>query len=116
MTYKIVAVTACVSGVAHTYMAAERLEALCKQKKWSIKVETQGALGTSNALTEDDIAQADIVLLITDIDLQEGKRFHKCRCIHCKTSTFLCNPHKVFSEINNLLSWPEDMYVCINVN
>ncbi len=47
----LVAVTACVSGVAHTYMAAERLEKLCQQEKWSIKIETQGALGTENRLT-----------------------------------------------------------------
>lgn len=38
----LVAVTACVSGVAHTYMAAERLEKLCQQEKWNIKIETQG--------------------------------------------------------------------------
>lgn len=38
----LVAVTACVSGVAHTYMAAERLEKLCQQEKWAIKIETQG--------------------------------------------------------------------------
>ncbi len=47
----LVAVTACVSGVAHTYMAAERLEKLCQQEKWNIKIETQGALGTENRLT-----------------------------------------------------------------
>ncbi len=40
----LVAVTACVSGVAHTYMAAERLEKLCQQEKWSVNIETQGAL------------------------------------------------------------------------
>ena len=51
----LVAVTACVSGVAHTYMAAERLEKLCQQEKWTIKIETQGALGTENRLTEEDI-------------------------------------------------------------
>lgn len=45
----LVAVTACVSGVAHTYMAAERLEKLCQREKWSIKIETQGALGTKIA-------------------------------------------------------------------
>jgi fructose-specific PTS system IIB-like component len=41
----LVAVTACVSGVAHTYMAAERLEKLCQQEKWIIKIETQGRWG-----------------------------------------------------------------------
>ena len=47
MTY-LVAVTACVSGVAHTYMAAERLEKLCLLEKWGVSIETQGALGTEN--------------------------------------------------------------------
>ncbi|STR40123.1 PTS system fructose-like transporter subunit IIB 2 [Klebsiella michiganensis] len=45
MDFTIVAVTACVSGVAHTYMAAERLEKVGHQEKWNIKIETQGALG-----------------------------------------------------------------------
>ena len=44
----LVAVTACVSGVAHTYMAAERLEKLCLLEKWGVSIETQGALGTEN--------------------------------------------------------------------
>ena len=48
----LVAVTACVSGVAHTYMAAERLEKLCQQEKWSVNIETQGALGVECELTE----------------------------------------------------------------
>jgi fructose-specific PTS system IIB-like component len=52
----LVAVTACVSGVAHTYMAAERLEKLCQQEKWIVHIETQGALGVENELTEEDIA------------------------------------------------------------
>lgn len=70
----LVAVTACVSGVAHTYMAAERLEKLCQQEKWTIKIETQGALGTENHLTEEDIRRADAVLLITDIELAGAER------------------------------------------
>ena len=48
----LVAVTACVSGVAHTYMAAERLEKLCQLEKWGVSIETQGALGTENRLAD----------------------------------------------------------------
>ncbi|MWL50650.1 PTS fructose-like transporter subunit EIIB, partial [Escherichia coli] len=51
----LVAVTACVSGVAHTYMAAERLEKLCQLEKWGVSIETQGALGTENRLADEDI-------------------------------------------------------------
>ncbi len=50
----LVAVTACVSGVAHTYMAAERLEKLCLLEKWGVSIETQGALGTENRLADED--------------------------------------------------------------
>jgi fructose-specific PTS system IIB-like component len=57
MDFTIVAVTACVSGVAHTYMAAERLEKVGHQEKWQIKIETQGALGIENKITPDDIAR-----------------------------------------------------------
>ena len=55
----LVAVTACVSGVAHTYMAAERLERICQQEKWSVRIETQGALGIESELTEEDIQAAE---------------------------------------------------------
>jgi hypothetical protein len=51
MDLKIVAVTACVSGVAHTYMAAERLQKVGHHEKWQIKIETQGALGIENKIT-----------------------------------------------------------------
>ena len=60
----LVAVTACVSGVAHTYMAAERLEKLCLLEKWGVSIETQGALGTENRLADEDIRRADVALLI----------------------------------------------------
>ena len=68
MDFNIVAVTACVSGVAHTYMAAERLEKVGHHEKWHLKVETQGALGVENRITAEDIARAEVVLLVTDID------------------------------------------------
>ena len=75
----LVAVTACVSGVAHTYMAAERLEKLCQLEKWGVSIETQGALGTENRLADEDIRRADVALLITDIELAGAERFEHCR-------------------------------------
>ncbi len=52
---KIIAVTACPSGVAHTYMAAEALESAAKAKGWEVrKVETQGSIGLENELTAED--------------------------------------------------------------
>ncbi len=72
---KIIAVTACPSGVAHTYMAAEALEAAAKSKGWDVKVETQGSIGLENELTADDVADADMVILTKDIGIKYEERF-----------------------------------------
>lgn len=72
---KIVGVTACPSGVAHTYMAAEALEKAAQDRGWSCKVETQGSIGIENELTSEDIATADFVVLTKDIGIQNEERF-----------------------------------------
>ncbi|EOV9963776.1 PTS fructose-like transporter subunit IIB [Citrobacter sedlakii] len=110
----LVAVTACVSGVAHTYMAAERLEKLCQQEKWSIKIETQGALGIENRLTEEDISQADAVLLITDIELAGAERFIHSRYVQSGISAFLREPQRVISVVRKLLSAPQQTHFILN--
>lgn len=72
---KILAVTACPSGVAHTYMAAEALEKAAKAKGIEIKVETQGQIGIENRITSEDIKGADIVILTKDMGIKEVERF-----------------------------------------
>jgi len=71
----IVAVTACPSGVAHTYMAAEAIEAAAKAKGWNCSVETQGSIGIENELTAEQVASADVVILTKDIDIKNQERF-----------------------------------------
>ena len=72
---KIIAVTACPSGVAHTYMAAEALENAAKARGWEIKVETQGSIGLENELTAADVADADMVILTKKIFIKFAARF-----------------------------------------
>ena len=60
---KIIGVTKCPTGIAHTYIAAERLEKYGKELGCEIRVETQGAQVTENALTAEEIAAADYVIL-----------------------------------------------------
>lgn len=72
---KVIAVTACPSGVAHTYMAAESISQAAKAKGWECKVETQGSIGIENELTADDVAAADIVILTKDIGIKNEERF-----------------------------------------
>jgi PTS system fructose-specific IIC component len=71
---KIVAVTSCPTGIAHTYMAAESLEEAAKEAGHSIAVETQGAAG-ANPLTDEQIASADVVILAADVEVRNRERF-----------------------------------------
>jgi fructose-specific PTS system IIB-like component len=109
----LVAVTACVSGVAHTYMAAERLEKLCLQDKWAFKIETQGALGIENPLTIEDIQRADMVLLITDIEISGAERFTQCRLVQCGISTFLRDPQKLMVAVRKLHAAPQHTQIIL---
>ncbi len=70
---RIVAVTACPTGVAHTFMSAEALETMAKQLGHQIRVETQGSVGAQNALTAEEIASADLVFLATDIEVDMAR-------------------------------------------
>lgn len=78
---KIVAVTACPTGIAHTYMAAERLERAAKKLGHTIKVETQGAMGIENALTAADVKGADVVILAAGIAIRDRERFEGLRVV-----------------------------------
>lgn len=70
---KLLAVTACPTGIAHTYMAAEALSKAAKDKGVEIKVETRGAVGVENALTEEEIAQAQAIIVAADMEADEGR-------------------------------------------
>ncbi len=70
---KIVAVTACPTGVAHTFMAAEALAEAGKAMGHQIRVETQGSVGAQNKLTEAEIADADVVVLACDIEADPSR-------------------------------------------
>ncbi|MBJ3816907.1 PTS fructose transporter subunit IIBC [Shimwellia pseudoproteus] len=70
---RIVAVTACPTGVAHTFMAAEAIETEAKKRGWWVKVETRGSVGAGNPITPEEIADADLVLVAADIEVDLAK-------------------------------------------
>lgn len=88
---KIVAVTACPTGVAHTFMAAEALAEAGKAMGHAIRVETQGSVGAQDRLTEEEIAQADVVLLACDIEVDPSRFFGK-RVYRTSTGNALKKP------------------------
>lgn len=73
---KVVGVTACPSGVAHTYMSAEALVLAGEKYGVDVKIETQGSGGIENTLTPEDIKEAACVILSTDVAIQGEERFH----------------------------------------
>ena len=73
MAKKIVAVTACTTGIAHTYMAAEKLDQTAQKLGYEIKVETQGASGQENPLTAEDINSADAIILAVDKNIDMSR-------------------------------------------
>ncbi|MGB8011888.1 MAG: PTS fructose transporter subunit IIB [Terriglobales bacterium] len=96
---KIVAVTACPTGIAHTYMAAARLEKVAKDLGHEIKVETQGAMGVENELTEKDIRQAQIAIFAVDIEVEGRERFNGIKVIQVPLQEVLKNPEGIFAKI-----------------
>ncbi|WP_097305633.1 PTS fructose-like transporter subunit IIB [Pseudomonas chlororaphis] len=79
---RLVAVTACPTGVAHTFMAAEALQQTAKRLGYELQVETQGSVGARNPLSAEAIAAADVVLLAADIEVPTerfaGKKIYRC--------------------------------------
>lgn len=82
-TKNIVAITACPTGVAHTFMAAESLEDEAIRQGHTIKVETRGSVGAKNQLTPEEIANADIVIVAADIEVPlerfNGKKLYRTK-------------------------------------
>jgi PTS system fructose-specific IIB component/fructose-specific PTS system IIB-like component len=97
---KLVAVTACPTGIAHTYMAAAQLEKTAKKLGHTIKVETQGAMGIENELSQADVDAADAVILATDIAIEQEDRFSRARKIQVPVQAVLKDPEAIFAQLN----------------
>jgi fructose-specific phosphotransferase system IIB component len=96
---KIVAVTACPTGIAHTYMAAEQLEKTARALGHQIKVETQGSMGIENPLSAQDIGEADVALFAVDIGVEQSERFRGKRIVQVPVQDVIKNPKAVFEKL-----------------
>lgn len=92
---KIVAVTACPTGIAHTYMAAEQLEKTAKELGHTIHVETQGAMGIENEIPKSEIAAADVAIFAVDIEVENRERFEGKKYVQVRVSEAIKNPRGV---------------------
>ena len=95
---EVLAVTACPTGIAHTYMAAEALEKKAKEMGVSIKVETQGSVGVKNELTQEDIENAKGVIIAADKNISLN-RFNGLPLYSCPVARGIDEPEKLIQII-----------------
>ena len=100
---KIVAVTACPTGIAHTYMAAEALERAAKKLGHDIKVETQGSIGVENKISKKEVSEADLVIFAVDVSVKEESRFNGKPIYKVEAQKAIKNAKAVVEEALKLL-------------
>ena len=96
---KIVGIAACTSGIAHTYIAKEKLVTAAKELGHEVHIETQGTIGTEDELTAKDIAEADVVLIAADIKVGGKERFKGKRVVEVPTHIAIKSPKGLINKI-----------------
>lgn len=101
---KIVGVAACAAGIAHTYIAKEKLVRAAEKAGHQIKVETQGTIGIREKLKENDIKEADIVIIAADIKINGMERFEGKKTVEVATDTVIRSPKKFIEKVETIVS------------
>ena len=96
---KFLAVTACPSGVAHTYMAAEAIQQACEKAGVECKVETQGSIGIENQITK-----ADVVILTTDMPIKNVERFDNLKKVKIGISPAIKQADAIVAKMISMLN------------
>jgi fructose-specific phosphotransferase system IIB component len=100
----IVAVCACPTGVAHTYMAKTALENAAKKLGHQIKVEAQGAMGIENELTPEDVEKADVVILAIEVEIAKRDRFYGKPTVKVPVQIAVKNPEELIKKVEAKIS------------
>lgn len=101
---KIAGISACSAGIAHTYIAREKLMDAAKKQGDSIRIETQGTIGTEDKLTEKEIQDADIILLAVDVKISGRERFKNKKVVEVSTDTAIKSPNKLIEKLHQVLN------------
>ncbi|WEV57569.1 PTS fructose transporter subunit IIB [Ligilactobacillus acidipiscis] len=102
MARKLIAVTACATGVAHTYMAQKALIQAAKKMGVLIKVETQGATGIGHKLTQKDVQIGEAVIFATDTKVRDKERFSGKKTLEVGVSEPIKDAKKVIEDALSL--------------
>ena len=103
MKRKIIAVTACPTGIAHTFMAAQALKKAAAKRGDLIKVETQGATGIENELNERDCQIGEVVIFAVDTKVRNEERFNGKEILKVPVAAPIKNAEKVIEDALKLI-------------
>lgn len=101
---KIVGIAACTSGIAHTYIAKQKLVDAAKALGHEVHIETQGTIGTEDELRQEDIDNADIVIIAADIKVGGKERFKNKKVVEVPTSMVIKAPKKFIQAVENKMT------------
>ncbi|MGX2943563.1 PTS fructose transporter subunit IIB [Enterococcus alishanensis] len=101
---KIVGVSACPTGVAHTYMAQEALEKEGKKRGYDIKIETQGSIGIENEVSEEEVEEADVIILAVSVFIENEERFEDRLVLNADVNEAISHPEKVLDAAEALVN------------
>lgn len=102
---KIVGISACASGIAHTYIAKEKLMKAASESGCEIHMETQGTIGTEDELSKKDIEDADVVIIAADIKVSGKDRFKGKKIVEVPTHLAIKSPKALIEKIKNELNF-----------
>lgn len=101
---KIVGICACVAGIAHTYLAQEKLIDAAKKRGHEIHVETQGVIGQEDTLTDQQIKDADVVIFAVDVGVTGEERFKGKKVIEVPTKVVVHNAEALIKKVESMLA------------
>lgn len=94
----VVGITACPTGIAHTYMAQESLEKELEKRGYEYKIETQGSIGIENELEQDEIDRADMIILCVSIQIENQERFEDKKVFYGDVDECISYPERVVDK------------------
>ena len=94
----VVGITACPTGIAHTYMAQESLEKELEKRGYEYKIETQGSIGIENELEQDEVDCADMIILCVSIQIENQERFEDKKVFYGDVDECISYPERVVDK------------------
>lgn len=98
----IVGISACAAGIAHTYIAKQKLIDAAEKAGHTIHIETQGTVGTEDKLEPEEIASADIAVIAADIQVSGKDRFKQMRMVEIPTELAIKSPNKFIAQLEKI--------------